>query len=90
MKLNQKVLALSLATVGGAYYVICALAIYIAPDLYKSIATSWAHGTDLAQIWVQNPPEIGKVLWGFITFTGASWITGFTVAWGYNYFSKTK
>ncbi|OGG15366.1 hypothetical protein A3D77_07540 [Candidatus Gottesmanbacteria bacterium RIFCSPHIGHO2_02_FULL_39_11] len=90
MKLNEKVAAHSLAIMAGAYYIVCASLIYIAPDLYKSIAISWAHGADLSQIWRGSPPEIGTMLWGLVTFTVSAWITGYIFAFIYNHLLKNK
>lgn len=90
MKLNEKVIAHSLAIVAGAYYIICILLVYIAPDLYKNIAISWAHGVDLAQIWRGSPPESGTMLWGLVAFTVSAWITGYIFAFLYNYLLKNK
>lgn len=90
MKINEKVAALSLAIVAGAYYLLCVLLSYIAPDLYKNIAVSWAHGADLSQIWQGSPTELSTVVWGFITFTIAAWVTGYFFAFIYNYLLKNK
>lgn len=90
MKINEKAIANSLAVVGGGYYIICAILALVAPDLYKSIAISWAHGVDLEKVWRTSPPDFGTMLIGFITFTIAAWITGYVFGYVYNYFAKSK
>lgn len=77
MKINEKAVAHSLALVSAVYYIICSLLVYIAPDLYKNIAASWAHGVDITRVWRDTPPDFGSMIWGFITFTLAAWITGY-------------
>ena len=90
MKINEKAVANSLAVVGGGYSMICSLLALFAPDLYKNIAISWAHGVDIAKVWRDNPPDFGTLVWGFITFTVAAWMTGYIFAYAYNYFVKGK
>lgn len=88
MKLQEKASANGLAVVSATYYIVCALLVFVAPELYKNIAVSWMHGADLSQIWRSTPPDIGVMLWGFITFTAASWVSGYFAARMYNYFLK--
>lgn len=88
MKLKENASANALAIVGATYYFICALLIFVAPELYKNITVSWMHGADLSQIWRLTPPNAGVMLWGFIAFTAASWISGYFFARVYNYFLK--
>ncbi|OGG14819.1 hypothetical protein A2773_06995 [Candidatus Gottesmanbacteria bacterium RIFCSPHIGHO2_01_FULL_39_10] len=90
MKKDVKATAHALAVLGGAYYIICSFAALFLPDLYKSIALSWAHGMDAEKVWRQSPPDLGTMALGFITFTGAAWVTGYAFAWVYNYFVGKK
>lgn len=88
MKLHEKAAANALAVVSATYYIVCTLLVFVAPDFYKNAAASWAHGADLSQIWRSTPPDAGVMLWGFITFTAASWVSGYFAARMYNYFVK--
>ncbi|MBI4067284.1 hypothetical protein HY407_02780 [Candidatus Gottesmanbacteria bacterium] len=88
MKKDVKATAKTVAVIAAGYYLICALAVYLVPDLYKSIAISWAHGMDVEKVWRGSPPDLFTMIWGFITFTAAGWITGYLFAWVYNYFVK--
>lgn len=90
MRINEKAAANALGLLAALYYSICAILVYVASNLYKSIAVSWAHGADVSQIWLNQPPSMGSIIWGFITFTVSAWITGYMFALLYNYFIKGK
>ncbi len=90
MKKDVKATAHALAVIAAGYYLICAILALFLPDLYKSIAISWAHGMDVEKVWRQFPPDVGTLLLGCITFTVAAWITGYAFAWIYNYFVERK
>lgn len=87
MKLNEKALANAAGALGAAYYLACYVVALILPDLYKSIAASWFHMLDLSAAW-KSVPE-GLVL-GVVTFTAASWVSGWLLAVAYNKFIKSK
>ncbi|KKS97985.1 MAG: hypothetical protein UV73_C0004G0127 [Candidatus Gottesmanbacteria bacterium GW2011_GWA2_43_14] len=88
MKFKESVLANTLAIVAAAYYLICTLLVFLAPDLYRQFAQSWMHGVDVTTVWNRQPPAIGTVLFGFITFSISAWITGYFIAATYNYLAK--
>lgn len=90
MKLNQKAVANSLAVLGAGYYLICSLLVFLAPNFYKSIATSWMHGVDVSRVWQETPPDMSTIVLGFITFLLISWVSGYVFAYIYNYFSKDE
>ncbi len=90
MKLQTKTLANSLAVLGGGYYLLCLLAAVLVPDLYKLVAGSWMHGIDTAKIWRESPLDPTNMVVGFVTFTISAWVTGYLLAYVYNYLSKSK
>lgn len=90
MKINEKAIAHSLATVSALYYAVCVVLVFVAPDLYKNVVISWAHGVDIARVWRDTSPDSGTLLVGFITFTAAAWLTGYIFAYIYNFFIKSK
>ncbi len=81
MKLNEKAVATSAAILGGLYFIGCYVLVLVAPDVYKSVAQSWAHGVNLTLIW---KPMTGNVLLGFLSFVGFSGVTGWAFAFIYN------
>lgn len=85
MKFKQTALANTLGLLGAAYFLLCYVLVLVAPDVYRTISQSWAHGVDLSSIW--SPNSDGFFL-GLVSFTGASWITGWLFGWVYNRFVK--
>lgn len=88
MKFKETVLANTLGMLGAVYYFICTLLVFLAPDLYRQVAQSWMHGVDTTAVWNNQPPAIGTVLFGFITFSIFAWVTGYLIAATYNYLAK--
>lgn len=84
---NPKATAHALATIGGLSYIICAAWVMLARDTFMNFFTMWAHSVNLTAL-PASTPGIGNVVIGFITFTGAAWITGYLFAVTYNYFDK--
>jgi hypothetical protein len=85
MKLKEIAFANTAGILGAVYFVGCYVVAWFVPDLYKSIAESWAHMVNLAGIWKSGPDNFGI---GIISFTGVSWLTGYLFAWLYNRFNK--
>ena len=88
MKFKESVLANTLAVVAAAYYLICTLLVFLTPGLYRQIAQSWMHGLAVNAVWNSQPPAAGTVITGFLTFSLASWVTGYFIAATYNYLAK--
>ena len=81
MKLKQSALANTLAVLGALYFLICYALVLFAPEAYRAISQSWAHGADLSAIWSPRP---GNFFLGLISFTGSAWLTGWLFGWVYN------
>lgn len=86
MKLNELALANASAALMGGFYVLCALAVAVLPDLFKAVTTSWFHGIDLGAIWTGAPR--GNFILGFISAVVVAWISGWAFAWLYNKLNK--
>ena len=85
MKLNEDAMAKAFGVLGAVYYLACYFVALFAPELYKAVASTWFHMLDLSSAW-KNAPT-GFVL-GLISFTLASWISGWLLAKVYNKFVK--
>lgn len=83
MKLNEKALANTLASLAAASFIFCVLLTIFAPGVYQAIVQSWFHGVDLSLIW---NPQPGNVVLGFVSFTLISWLSGWAFAKLYNKF----
>lgn len=81
MKLNERAVATSAAVLGGIYFIGCYVLVLVAPDVYKNIAQSWAHGVNIDLIW---NPMAGNAILGFLSFVGFSAVTGWVFAFLYN------
>ncbi len=87
MKCDTKATANTLAVIGGASYIICAFWTMVSRTSFMGIFGLWFHGVDLTALPYKQP-EISGVIFGLITFTIASWLTGYFFAKVYNYFAK--
>ena len=86
MKLSEKAFANTLGVFMGIVYVFCSIAVALFPGLSRTVAQSWIHGIDFADIWTAAPR--GNFFLGLITAIGLSWIGGWLFAWLYNSFVK--
>lgn len=75
-------------TVTAVFYVICAVASYVAPDLVVSIGNSWVHSLDLEMIKVVNGMSIGTLTIGLITISAVTWVTTYAMIKLYNRWAK--
>lgn len=89
MQLNEKAIANSLALVSAGFYLICVILTLLVPDLFLSFFKSWVHGVDITQIWAPSAEPL-SIVWGLISFTLVSWLTGYAFAKAYKYFVKSK
>jgi len=87
MKHDPNATANSLAVVGGALYLLCALWTLISRSSFMGVMNTWAHGVELSAL-PSKPLNFGTLLVGLITFVLAAWLTGYTFAKVYNYFAK--
>ncbi len=82
--LNEKAFANATAIVMAVLYVDCALLAYIAPDLIFSLAKSWMHTVTLESVKTTFSPDLGSLLYGFITATVLTWVTTYITVALYN------
>jgi len=85
VKLNESAMAKGFGVLGAAYFLVCYVAGLFTPGLYKAVAASWFHMLDLSSAW-KNAPT-GFIL-GLVSFSVASYISGWLLAWTYNKFVK--
>ncbi len=85
MKLNQGAMAKGFGVLGAAYFLACYVVALFTPGLYKVVASSWFHMLDLSSVWKSAPS--GFVL-GLVSFSVASYLSGWLLAWAYNKFVK--
>lgn len=86
--LKAKPFANALAITMAVVYVICALAVAVLPNLFRTVAASWFHGIDLETIWTGGPR--GNFLLGLVSAVVFSWLFGYFLVWVYNKLSKNK
>jgi len=85
MMLNEKAAANAAGVLGAVYYLACYLIASVTPGLYKAVALTWFHMVDFGSLWRDVPRGFGL---GIISFTLASWVTGYVFAMLYNKLTK--
>ena len=85
MKLNESAMAKGFGVLGAAYFLVCYVVALFTPGLYKVVAVSWFHMLDLSSAWKSAPT--GFIL-GLVSFSLASYISGWLLARAYNKFVK--
>lgn len=87
MKLHPLALANTMAITIIVSYLVCVLAILVAPNLSIVIMKSWFHGIDISKIASLNI-NWNSFLTGIISITLVSWLVGYFFAKVYNSFVK--
>lgn len=87
MKYNPTATANALAITSGIFYVACRVLVGLFPGLMFSIAQSWFHGVGLVQSDLLDLTLTDFSI-GIVSLVIFAWITGYTFAVVYNYFSK--
>ncbi len=82
MKHNPMVTAKAAALTTAVVYLVCAVSIWLFPDLSMSIAQSWFHGLDLSKISAFNL-TLGSVVLGLITATIGGGLIGYLFGWSF-------
>jgi len=85
MKLNESAMAKGFGVLGAAYFLVCYVVALFTPAVYKLVASSWMHMLDLSSVWKSAPS--GFIL-GLVSFSVASYVSGWLLAWAYNKFVK--
>jgi len=85
-KISPRIVSLSLATVSGTVYVLCAIFIAIAPQTALSLSKDLFHGIDITQI-ARTTVTLGSTVAGFVEIIVLSLLVGWVFAVIYNYIS---
>lgn len=72
----------------AAFYVICAVLSYIAPDLVVGIGNSWVHSLNLEMIKAAKGLSIETLIVGLVTLSAITWITTYAMIELYNRWAR--
>lgn len=86
--LNEKAFANATAVIMAIFYVACALLSFIAPDLIFSLAKSWMHTVSMESVKVAFSPDLGSLVYGFVSATVLTWVTTYATIALYNKWAK--
>ncbi|KKS13139.1 MAG: hypothetical protein UU67_C0031G0012 [Candidatus Daviesbacteria bacterium GW2011_GWB1_41_5] len=86
--LNAKAFANAAAAIMAIWVAACATLSYIAPDLLFSVTQSWTHSMNLEGLKSTSAPDLGSLVFGFITAVGLTWITIYGTISLYNKWAK--
>jgi hypothetical protein len=89
MKHDVSATANAAATVIGLIYLVCRVAVWLAPDLSMTITQSWFHNIDITQLPTPTS-NTGTFVLGLATATAGAWFVGYAFALTYNWFLKKK
>ena len=87
MKHEPNTTAQALAIVGGMWYVLCVLWVFVSKSSYMGVMSSWFHGVDFKSL-PPTTPDLGSIIFGLVTFVGFAWVSGYLFAVFYNQFLK--
>lgn len=89
MKLKPIVLANTFAILAFFAFAICMIWAMIDKSSFIAFWESWAHGFNLELIATDRLGSFNaKSVYGLVSFTLSSWITGYALAWLYNRMAK--
>lgn len=86
--LNAKAFANATTTIMALFYVGCVLISYLAPDLIFNLARSWMHTVNMESIKTIFSPNVGSLIYGFVSATGLTWITTYITIILYNRWAR--
>ncbi len=86
--LNEKAFANATTVIMAVFYIVCVLLSYLAPDLIFSLAKSWMHTVSMESIKTTFSPDLGSLVYGFISATGLTWITTYVTIVLYNRWAR--
>lgn len=81
-KLNAKRVGLSLAYVASIIYIVCAIAIAIAPQFIVNVFGALFHGVDISQI--STTPTLGRTILGLVEIFVLGYVAGWLFVKIYN------
>jgi len=85
--LKQLPFANALSFVTGVIYVICALGLTFAQDLYVSYVNSFFHGINLTALITKEMTLVSTIT-GLVTAVISAWLVGYLFAYCYNWCGK--
>ena len=89
-RLNARNCGSALAIAFAIFYVICAAAVAVIPNVAMWVLASWFHGLNLAGLFEPGKTfEFGSVAAGFVTFTIFGWLAGAVFGALYNVLQGT-
>jgi len=89
MKHNPNVMARALATTVAVIYMVCRLAVWLLPELSRTIMQSWFHGLQIQPVAAWSLTFLAFIL-GLVTATASAWLVGWCFAHCYNMYSGKK
>ena len=87
MKLNETAFAKAHGMLAGSAYLLCVVALFLAPGLTMYLFDTWFHGVDITALPVKIGPA-SAIIFGLVTFTAAGWLWGLLTARLYNKYAK--
>lgn len=87
MKLDSTRVANAVAIVGAGLYAVCTFLVAATPLFYRGVAQTWMHGFNLAALPMRQMTFTGSI-YGLVTFTIVSWLTGYAFTVIYNGLGK--
>ena len=81
-KLNVLKVANTLAITTAVFYLVCIIAVWIAPEITTTIGSYLLHGVDISRLVIARTFSFSLI--SLITGTIAVWLTGALFAYVYN------
>jgi len=82
--LNTKAVALSFTITVALFYLLCAFFANILPQGFLAFFNTWLHGIDLSIVASKKIFTLGEFLFGLVSISAVSWITGAVFSVLYN------
>lgn len=86
--LNAKAFANAVTVVTAAFYIVCVVLSYIAPDLLFNIGQSWVHSLNLDVLKTATSISPISTLWSLVTISAITWVTTYATIMLYNKWHK--
>jgi hypothetical protein len=80
------------AVLFAVIYVVCAVAVILAPDATVTFFNRWSHGIDLSPIMrdAADPLAMGDLVIGFLSAVISAFVAGFIYGWARNFFMRLE
>lgn len=86
--LNAKAFANAASAVMAVFYIACVVLSYVYPDLLFVLAQSWIHTLNLEVARTTFAPNLGSMLFGFVTTVALTWVATYGTISLYNKWVK--